>query len=152
MGLAQTSSVVLGVDSSWVLSYTLFIKERYSMKERRKTKRRYLLYYARILDPGSLHQVGNLIDITTRGLMTLSPDPFIIGETIRLRVELSDDVADQPHMDLNVLSLWSHPDIDPSLFNTGFEIVDLGNQEKKIIQRIISIYGFRDNIIPNGTQ
>jgi hypothetical protein len=111
------------------------------MKERRKTGRKYLLYYARIFDPSTRHQIGNLVDITPRGVMVLSPEPFTVGVTYRLRLELSDDVSDHPHMDITVLA-----DIEPRLFNTGFEIVDAGKEEGKVIQRIINNYGFRDNL------
>lgn len=116
------------------------------MKERRKIKRKYLLYYARIFDPATRHQIGNLVDITPRGAMVLSPEPFTVGVTYRLRIELTEDVSDQPHMDLTVLARWSHADIDPRLFNTGFEILDLGKDEEKIIQNIVNLYGFRDNL------
>jgi hypothetical protein len=116
------------------------------MKERRKTGRKYLLYYARIFDPSTRHQIGNLVDITPRGVMVLSPEPFTVGVTYRLRLELSDDVSDHPHMDITVLARWSHADIEPRLFNTGFEIVDAGKEEGKVIQRIINNYGFRDNL------
>jgi len=116
------------------------------MKERRKTKRRYLLYYARIFDPTTHQQVGNLVDITPRGIMVLSPDPFEVGKKLHLHMELSDEVSDKPHMALSAIARWSHPDIDPHLFNTGFELVDIKPDDEQTIQRIIAIFGFRDNI------
>ncbi len=118
------------------------------MRDRRKNKRRYLLYYTRIYDTAARKQAGNLVDITTQGVMVLSPEPFEIGKKYRLRMELSDDVSDRPHMELDVLTRWSHPDIDPRLYSSGFEIFDLGPEEEKVIQRIVGIYGFRDNIPP----
>jgi hypothetical protein len=118
-----------------------------AMKERRKTKRRYLLYYARIFDPATRHQIGSLVDITPRGAMVLSPDPFIVGVTYRLRLELSEDVSEHPYLDFTVLSKWSHADIDPRLFNTGFEIIEVDKAGADAIQRIVGIYGFRDNLL-----
>jgi hypothetical protein len=123
--------------------------ERSAMtNDRRKNKRRYLLYYTRIYDTAARKQAGNLVDITTQGVMMLSPEPFEVGKQYRLRMELSDDVSDRPHMEIDVLTRWSHPDIDPRLYSSGFEIFNLGAEEEKIIQRIVSIYGFRDNILP----
>lgn len=118
------------------------------MKDRRKNKRRYLLYYTRVYDTAAHKQAGNLVDITTQGIMVLSPEPFEVGKKYRLRIELSDDVSELPFMELDVLTRWSHPDIDPRLFSTGFEIFELAAGEEKIIQRIVGIYGFRDNIPP----
>jgi len=116
------------------------------MDERRKTKRRYLLYYARIFDPLTRQQVGNLVDITPHGIMVLSPEPFEVGKKYTLRMELSEEVSNDPHMDLTAISRWSHPDIDPRLYNTGFELTRISPENEGTIQRIIAIFGFRDNI------
>jgi hypothetical protein len=49
-------------------------------------------------------------------------------------------------MDLTAISRWSHPDIDPRLYNTGFELTRISPENEGTIQRIIAIFGFRDNI------
>jgi hypothetical protein len=115
------------------------------MKERRKVKRRYLLYYVRVYDAVSRHQIGNLVDITTMGAMILSPDPLPEKKTFLLRVELSDDVATKSHMDIPVRTKWCHPDIDPNLYNIGLEFEKISSEDVKIIKHIVEIYGFRDN-------
>lgn len=115
------------------------------MKERRKVKRRYLLYYVRVYDAGTRQQIGNLVDITTKGAMILTTDPFPEKKSFHLRIELSDDVADKPHMDVTVRAMWCHPDIDPKLYNVGLEIESVSPGDVKIIRRIVEIYGFRDN-------
>ena len=53
------------------------------MKDRRKTKRRYLLYYMRIYDTDTREQIGNLVDITAKGMMIVNPRPLIEGQTYR---------------------------------------------------------------------
>jgi hypothetical protein len=42
------------------------------MPEKRKLKRRQLIYYLRVLDRDSGALVGRLVDITTEGVMLLS--------------------------------------------------------------------------------
>jgi len=115
------------------------------MKDRRKIKRRYLLYYVRVYDGESREQIGNLVDITTKGAMILSANAIPVSKSFRLRIELSQDVAEKPHMDLTVRAKWCHPDIDPSLYNIGLEIESISREDVKIIQRIVETYGFRDN-------
>ena len=115
------------------------------MKDKRKIKRRYLLYYMRIFDAATQHQIGNLVDITPRGIMIVSEQPRPEGETLRLRMELTDEVAEKPFMEFKALTRWCEPDIIPNLYNTGFEILDLTPDDAKIIQRIIMEFGFRDN-------
>lgn len=115
------------------------------MEEKRKTQRRYLLYYTRVYDAATRHQIGHLVDITHLGAMILSPDPVPEGHALRLRIELSEDVADKPYMDLSARAKWCHPDLDPSLYNIGLEIEAVAGEDVEIIRRIVEIYGFRDN-------
>jgi hypothetical protein len=115
------------------------------MKERRKIKRRYLMYYVRVYDATSRQQIGNLVDITALGAMVLSDTPIPVKQSLRLRVELTEDVAEKPFMEANMRVTWCHPDIDPALYNIGFQIEKIAAADKKIIQRIVEIYGFRDN-------
>jgi hypothetical protein len=115
------------------------------MENRRKINRRYLLYFVRVYDAATRQQIGNLVDITPRGAMIVSQDPILAGQAIRLRVELTADITDKPYLEFPARSIWCHPDLDPNLFNTGFEILELTSVESGIIQKIIETFGFRDN-------
>ena len=115
------------------------------MKEKRKTKRRYLLYYVRIYDAATRQQIGNLVDITPHGFMLVSEHPFPEGKTTRLRMELTSEVAEKPFLEFSAISRWSKPDVTPNMFNTGFEILGLLPEDGEIILRIIEEFGFRDN-------
>jgi hypothetical protein len=117
------------------------------MKEKRKTKRRFLLYYMRIYDAANRQQIGNLVDITPAGIMIVGEHPIPEGLTMHLRVELTDEVAEKPYMEFPVLSKWCKPDVTPDLYNTGFEILELTPEDKEIIQQINSEFGFRDNTL-----
>ena len=55
------------------------------MAERRKIKRRHLLYYGRIYDDNVKNLLGYLVDITESGFMLLSEDPFPVGVTRQLK-------------------------------------------------------------------
>lgn len=111
--------------------------------DRRKTKRRYVMYYSRIHEAEKL--IGHLADITPQGLMVLSDKPLEIDRIYKLRIELSADVTDLPFMEVLAKSLWCKPDVDPNFYNTGFELVGISQAEIDVIQRIIELFGFRDN-------
>ena len=115
------------------------------MKDKRKISRRFLLYYMRVYDAGTQKQIGNLVDITPRGIMVGSEHPLPEGQTTRLRVEVTDEVTDKPFLEFSAHSKWCEPDIIPNMFNTGFEILDLTPEDSKIIHHIIEEFGFRDN-------
>jgi len=119
------------------------------MIEKRKTQRRFLLYYMRIYDADTRQQIGNLVDITPRGAMIVSEHPIPAGRTAHLKMELSADVADKPFMEFSACSRWCKPDVGMNLHNTGFEILDLPPEDVKIVNRIVKEYGFRDNVPVN---
>ena len=115
------------------------------MKEKRKIKRRYLLYYMRVYDNDSHQQIGNLVDITTVGAMVVSETPLPVKKTYHLKLELSEDVSDKPYLEFTARSLWCQPDVEPHFFNTGFKIIKLAPEDLVIVDRIVEVYGFRDN-------
>ena len=115
------------------------------MKDKRKTKRRYLLYYMRLYDSKTLQQIGNLVDITRRGAMIVGEHPIPEGQISRLRLELTYEVAEKPYMEFTVCSKWCKPDITPYLYNIGFEITDMAPEDIEIIERINEAFGFREN-------
>jgi len=115
------------------------------MEERRKTKRRHLLYFGRVYDQNVQKLLGYLVDITGSGFMLLSEAQYPIGLTQRLKLEVTEDIGQGPYIELTAKSIWCEPDIDPTRFDTGFEIEDIKSSDKELISVIIEKYGFRDN-------
>ena len=113
-------------------------------QDRRKTKRRFLMFYARIFDRRTGRQIGYIADLTPEGMMIISEKPIRIGETYPLRMDLPEDLSQRPSLDFQALSIWSKPDIDPDYTATGLQLLDVGEQEIAIIKKIVESYGFRD--------
>ena len=116
------------------------------MGERRKTNRRFLLYSMRVYDAVTRKELGNLVDITPKGAMIVSEHPLPTGQTTRLKMELSAEVAEKPFMEFSACSKWCKPDFGYSLHNTGFEILDIAPEDVKIVRHIVKEFGFRDNV------
>jgi hypothetical protein len=116
------------------------------MQEKRKLKRRYLLYYMRIYNVLTRQQIGNLVDITSQGAMIVGDHPILSGQAVRLRMELTNEVAEKAFMEFSALTKWCEPDITPDRFNIGFEIQELLPEDAEIIECINEQFGFRDNI------
>lgn len=115
------------------------------MPERRKIKRRYLMYYSRVFDARNGALIGHLVDITPEGIMLISETPLAADQMFRFKMELSEDIADKSYLTFTAKSIWCQPDVDPRFFNTGFHLLDITPQDTAIIQHIIEAYGFRDN-------
>lgn len=115
------------------------------MVDRRSEKRKFLIYYTSVYDTQSHAQVGNLVDITSMGAMLITPTPIPIGVDFNLKLELSEEVADIPFIEISARSLWCHADFDPNLFNSGFKFLDVSPENASIIRNIVNTFGFRDN-------
>ena len=106
-----------------------------------------MVYYTRIFDSKTQQQIGNMVDITTQGIMLVSSEPVPVQTNFQLKLELSDDIADKPFLELETRSVWCHHDIDPNYYNSGFQILSPTSEDMDIIQRIIEAYGIRDNLL-----
>ncbi len=114
------------------------------MKERRKAKRHTLIYYMRAFDARTRNLLGYLVDIAEKGAMLLCDDPLPVGETFRIKLELTEDIADSPFLEMVARSVWCHPDIDPHFYNAGFEILEMSPEGQLAIGRIIETYGLQE--------
>jgi len=114
------------------------------MRERRKIKRRHILFYSRVFNRQTGELIGYLGDLTTEGAMVISEEPLEINVTYRLRLDLPEDLYNKTILGFNAHSVWCKPDVDPNFFNTGFKFIDIATQDQEIIQRIIADYKFRE--------
>ncbi len=113
-------------------------------QDRRKTKRRFLMFYARIFDRRTGRQIGYIADLTPEGMMIVSENPIPVGETYLLRMDLPEDLSARPSLDFQARSIWNKPDIDPDYIATGLQLLNVGEQDVAIIKKIVESYGFRD--------
>ena len=113
-------------------------------EERRKFKRRYLMYYSRVFDRKTGVVLGYLVDLTPEGAMIISEEPIATNEVFRLRMDLPEGLTQKVCLDFEARSVWSKSDIDPHFYGTGFRILDLPPEDINLIERMVQEYGFRD--------
>jgi hypothetical protein len=114
------------------------------MEERRKVKRKYLMFYSRVFDRNSGKLLGYLSDLTQDGAMVISEDPIETGLVMRLCMDLPEGYFTRERLNFEAKSVWCKPDIDPKFYNTGFQLINPNREDIDIIQWIIQEYGFRD--------
>ena len=115
------------------------------MPERRKSNRRSISYYMRILDAGENQMIGHLADISLQGLKMDSQKPIPVNRNYRLRMYTTSDVADKDSIEFEAASKWCVQDsLDPGLYDIGFEILKIYPHDAEIIQHIIDKYSTRE--------
>ena len=114
--------------------------------ERRKLKRRSLAYYMLVMDANTRAMLGHLVDITPLGFMMDSQKPLLLESDYRLRLDTTPDIAEKDYIKFTARTKWCLPDaVEPYLFDIGFSIIDITQQDAEIIRRISEKYAARDS-------
>ena len=114
------------------------------MQERRRMKRRHLIYYLPVHDQASGEMVGYLVDLTEYGLLIFSESAVALERVLTLRIDLPEPVLDQVTLEVSAESRWAAPDANPHYALTGFEFIDPSPQAADLIHFLIERFGFKD--------
>jgi len=115
-----------------------------SPQDRRKLKRRHVIFYSRVFNRNTGALLGHLMDITVEGLMLISETPIETGILYHLRMDLPEDVMAKAFLRFDVHCLWCKPDINPAFYNAGFKVLNMAQEDIDLIENMIDEYGFRD--------
>ena len=112
--------------------------------ERRKSQRRHLIYYLKLFDIDADQLLGNLVDITTEGLMLVSEHPLEKGEQYHLKLVLPKKVLGKKAIDFRGRCLWCQEDVNPGLFAAGLQFTQITGEDQLVIEVLVRRHGFQD--------
>jgi hypothetical protein len=118
-------------------------KRSHSMNQR-KDRRRSIIYYLRVFDRDTDQMVGQLVDITTRGMKLVSVHPVDQGTRYSLRMLLPEEIDRKKHMNFEVECMWCKRDVNPNYFTLGFEFLDISPEDVHIIKALIYDFSFQN--------
>lgn len=111
------------------------------MKDRRMLKRRHLVFYMRVFDRNTNELLGYLVDITPEGIMLMSEEPIETDTVFQLRMIFPVEVSGRKQLDFEAESVWCEKDV---FYDTGFQLLDVSQEQIEIIKYLIGRFGFRD--------
>ncbi len=101
----------------------------------------------RLMHENTGELVGHLVNISREGFRLESLRPIPVNRDYPLRIELPRDITDKPYMVFVARSKWCKPDkIDPTLFDAGFEIVEMTPGDAEIFRMIFERYGSLEDV------
>ena len=118
--------------------------EEENMLERRRLRRRHLIYYLRVFDRNNDALIGHLIDITSEGAMLISEDPIETNTIFQSRMVLPEEKQGSREITFDARSVWCKKDINPDYYATGFQLLNAAPQDVEVIEWLIEKFGFRD--------
>ena len=112
------------------------------MPEKRTTPRKKFDMYMRVLNDDTGEMIGHMVEVSKNGLRLETLGPLPVGKDYYLRIELTPDLgAASPFLIFIAGTKWCKMDaIQPNLFQVGFEIVEMVEEDREIFLRIIQKY------------
>jgi hypothetical protein len=106
--------------------------------EKRKAKRRHLIFYFAAQDHTSGTMLGHVADITTDGMLVIGDSVLTVGTRVSFDVNLSQvDGLRNEHVTGVADVKWTGADHNPALKCMGLQFVDLGPRELANIDVLI---------------
>ena len=114
------------------------------MRDKRKLKRRHLIYYLHIQERASGKPVGFLVDISTDGIMIMSENPFAVGTVLELKILLESELSAKQYLSFDAEALRCEKSINGSTYDIGCKLLNLSPEDYREIEMIIDELGFND--------
>lgn len=115
------------------------------MPERRRAQRKTISYYIQVMDAATQEVIGNLVDVSSVGIMIDGRNPLPIDKVIRVRMDTTPEVASVLHIEFSARVKWCQADtFTPGIYDVGLEIVQISPTNADILKRIADKYGAKD--------
>lgn len=111
---------------------------------KRSAPRRHLIYYLRIYDANTGALLGNLVDISTRGIMVVSEKAIDINRRFVLKMVLPDTLEGRKEVEFEAETRWCQNDTNPEFYDTGFELIDPSELFLDAVDRLVEDCLFRE--------
>lgn len=114
------------------------------MAERRKFKRRLLVYNLEVFDSENSEPLGRMVDITPEGMLIVSNKPVPIASNLKISIDLPEELLGTPRANFTAAVRWCRHDINPDLFDSGLEFSEISDGDIESVVALITNYAFPD--------
>lgn len=115
-----------------------------TLENQRKVARRHLIYYLRVFDRDSGVLIGNLVDISTRGIMLVSDKQVEPEVHYHLKMVLPETIEGSREVEFEALSRWCKNDTNPDFYDTGFELLDPPSHFLEAVDKLVDECLFKE--------
>ncbi|MCG8672118.1 MAG: PilZ domain-containing protein [Pseudomonadales bacterium] len=118
--------------------------ESEQITNQRKVDRRHLIYYLRVFNRDDNQLLGNLVDISTRGIMLVSDKPLAPNKRFHLRMVLPETLEGSREVEFEAETRWCQNDANKDFYDTGFELIDPNNSFLEAVDKLIDDCLFKE--------
>ncbi|MCP4370519.1 MAG: PilZ domain-containing protein [Deltaproteobacteria bacterium] len=114
------------------------------MLEKRKLKRRHLIYYLRVFDRNTNVLMGHLVDIASEGILLIGEHSIETDQIYQLKMVLPAEILGKEQLLFDAKCVRCQKDINSDFFNIGFQLEKVSRNHFFVIEQLIDDLGFRD--------
>jgi hypothetical protein len=114
------------------------------MDKQRKLKRRHLIFYLRVFDAKTGNLIGHLADLSPDGILLVSDKPIESEQEFHLKIKLPESAGSNKFMEFKAKSKWCNNDVNPDIYDIGFQIFGVGPSALEHLAAIVKRFGFHD--------
>ena len=112
------------------------------MADRRKHKRKHMIYYSKVFDENTDNVTGRLVNLSAEGMMLINEKPIESDKSFRFRMVLPDEIEGKIIITLDMTSRWSRGDMNSDYYDTGFQLRNRNRKNTEIVKRLMKDYSF----------
>ena len=110
------------------------------MEEKRELKRKHLIHYMRVFNDENSQFVGNLGDITSKGMMLYMEVPVSEGDDFAFRMDFPEVFDNIKSVFFKAKCVWVKQGDNETIYQAGFELLDSSETMLTLIKRAIAFY------------
>ena len=106
-------------------------------RQARRAERAHLIYFLRVFDAASSRLLGQMVDLTTDGLMVIGEHAVAARQKYTLRMDLPRNVPMGRHLTVEARCKWCRREPGGDFYSMGFRIMDLGPEAHRVVEQLI---------------
>ncbi|MGY2290321.1 PilZ domain-containing protein [Pseudomonas sp. SDO528_S397] len=108
----------------------------------RRIERHQLPCFLQVFNRLTDKPIGYLGNVSRDGLMLISQLPMMVGVDFELRLKIPGPDSDVRVIDLKATCLWSHEDINPQHYDSGFSLLEAPVEYGHLINALQQYFSF----------
>lgn len=108
----------------------------------RRIERHQLPCFLRVFNRVTDKPLGYLGNVSGGGLMLISQLPLMVDVDFELRLKVPGPDGDIHDIDLTATCLWSHEDINPQQYDSGFRVLKASDEYAQLITALLQYFSF----------
>ena len=136
--LIEQVAVILIMESGRVITKGVFIMAVANAKEKRQAHRIELLYYIRVFDQDGDRFLGHLVDLSEKGVMITSDEPFEPNKTYNLKMDTSIDLNMSDDISFTAKNVWCDGNEAEHIWDGGFQLLGMSDEATEVFHAYLN--------------